>query len=221
MNKTAIVIGSTGVVGRELIQQLLDTEQYNSVLSFSRSPLNLDSEVRNQNKLTEYLVEFDNPEQWQELVSGNDVFCCIGTTLKQAGSKEKQRQIDLELPSKFAHIAKQNGAEQFILVSSTGANPKSNSFYLRLKGKLEQAIINLDFKRTVIVRPSVIVGKRPDNRLGEKLSIVLLSALKWLPIINKFRPISGAQVAHSISQLAQQNSTSKLIIKELDELFND
>lgn len=214
MSKVAIVLGSTGVVGSALIKQLLNDDSYGSVISFSRRKLDIEN-----TKLTQHIVNFDTPLEWQEKVRGDDVFCCIGTTLKQAKSKSRQQEIDLELPLAFAKTAKQHVIKQFILVSSAGANKTSKSFYLRLKGQLEESIMALRFSRFVIVRPSVLIGQRNEFRLGEKLSIAILSTFQWLPFIKRFRPITGEQVAISMRKLANANDNKTLVVKELDQLF--
>lgn len=217
--KTAIVIGSTGVVGQELVKLLLNDPLYEEVISYSRSSVLTKLTNVPTDKLTEHLVEFADISKWQQNIHGDDLFICLGTTLKQAGSKEQQEIIDLNYPVSFATAAKNNGIETVSLVSSTGANAGSTSFYLRLKGQLEQSLLSLGFTQTVFVRPSVLVGNRPEFRLGEEFSKCLLNLLKWLPWIKKYRPIAGKQVAAAMLALVKEKS-SKVVIKELDELFD-
>lgn len=214
MNKIALVIGATGVVGKELVLQLLNNKHYSKVITFSRRQL----EIQNDS-LIQHIIDFNVPEAWQHLVQGDDFFCCIGTTLKQAGSKQNQKYIDFQIPVTFAKIAKKHGISQAILVSSTGADASSNSFYLGLKGNLENELIKLGFNKLIIVRPSVLVGQRDDFRLGEKFAIVLLNMLKGLPIIKRYRPIKGEQVARAMITFANHPDAESIVIKNLDELF--
>ncbi len=157
--KTALVIGETGLVGNELVNILLESKEYSKVVVFLRKKLPLENE-----KLEQHLINFDKIELYKEYIKGNDFFCCIGTTIKQAKTKENFTRVDLTYPSVFAEIVKNNGVEKFLLVSSVGANPKSSNFYLRTKGILEEKIKKLQFSITFIFRPSFLVGKgrKPD-----------------------------------------------------------
>lgn len=210
---SALVVGATGVVGRELVSELCNDASVNTVIVLARR--NLEFEHK---KLTCHVVEFDQPQTWQHLVKTDSVFCALGTTIKQAGSKGAQRKIDLDLPVAIATVAKANGVRKFALVSSVGANANSSSFYLATKGQLEQQVKSLEFHQLTIVKPSVIKGKRPEFRLGEHVGIWLLSLLKWLPFINKYRPISGNMVAKGLIHW-HLVSNDKITIKQLDELF--
>lgn len=188
--KTALVIGSSGLVGSHLTQQLLDSPNYQKVIVLNRKACGL-----HHAKLEERLINFDAP-QLQGLVA-NDVYCAIGTTLKKAGSKEAQYKIDCEYPAVLAGLLKQQGATQFMLVSSIGANAKSGNFYLRTKGELEGKLSGLGYKTLVIARPSFILGNRAEFRAGEKIGIVLMKLVSPLLLggLKKYRGVQASAIA--------------------------
>jgi len=180
----ALVIGATGATGKDLVQLLLKDESFSEVHLFVRKDVDLDSD-----KVKIHEVNFDQPEEWKNLIKGDVAFSCLGTTLKAAGSKENQYKIDVEYQYNFAKNAKENGVEDFILVSSYGANAKSNIFYSRMKGELEQKIKDLHFEKLTIFQPGMLDRKnseRPAEILGAKTvkffnSLGLLKSQKPLP----------------------------------------
>jgi uncharacterized protein YbjT (DUF2867 family) len=218
-HKTALIIGSTGLVGQQLTRQLLLDDHYQSIHVFIRRGISLDSYNDPNNKLIQHIVDFDTISDWQFLLSGDDLFCCIGTTITQAGSKLNQSKVDLEIPSEIAQYAHRNGVTKIALVSAANANPKSSSFYLKLKGQLEQNILALDWQQAVITRPSFLDGHRDRFRLGEQLAITLFSFFKYIPWIKNYRPIKGEQVATRMRLLMNSETSEKVIIEELEELF--
>lgn len=213
MNKTALVIGATGVVGFELVKQLCADDTYDKVVTLGRRAAKFQND-----KLIQHVVDFTEPKSWQDLLVADTLFCALGTTLKQAGSKEAQQSIDLDLPKLIATMAKSNGVSHFALVSSTGAEANSGSFYLSLKGMLEQYLQGLNFSTLTIVRPSVLDAKRTEFRLGEEIAIKLLKGLQFLPGFRQYRPIKSAQVAKALI-FYQHKNNGGLLVKKLDELF--
>ena len=155
MSKTALILGSTGLTGSHLSDILLSGNYYDKVISFVRKATGT-----SHPKLTEHIVDFDNPDSYGDLVKGDDLYCCLGTTIKKAGTQEAFAKVDLEYPLNFARIAKQNGINQYLIVSSLGANPKSGNFYLRTKGQVEDGLRELGFAATVVVEPSFLLGDR-------------------------------------------------------------
>lgn len=214
-NKTAVVIGASGLVGRQLLKQLSANDDYCEIKTFTRSPLpeNLVCE-----KIQQHVVDFADMAEWSSKIIGTQVFCCIGTTLKKAGSKERQYVIDVDYPSQFLSYAKANGCKAAAVISSIGAGSPKSSFYLGLKAKLERSCVNDGFEHLVIVRPSVLVGERQEFRLGEEIGIVALRALASLPGIKKYRPIDAAQVAKAMLHFINQPSQEQYIFENL-ELF--
>ena len=188
----AIIIGATGATGRELVATLLGDGNYTSVSTFVRRPMNM-----YHPKLTENIVDLSTVEQYAELIVGDVLFSCLGSTLKSAGSKEAQWAIDFDIPHKFATIAKGNGVHSMVLVSAYGANPKSKIFYSRMKGELERSIAELAFVQYIIFRPGMLL--RPDtDRLGEKVTAMLLSVLNTIGILRKQCPLPTAILAKKL-----------------------
>lgn len=214
MAKTAIIVGSTGLTGNHLLRKLLSSDVYEKVICFVRN-----SSKISHPKLIQHIVDFDNPESYQELMEGEDMFCCLGTTIKKAGSQEAFEKVDLHYPIQFAKAAATKGVKQFSIISSIGANPQSNNFYMRTKGKCEEGLRTLSFQSTSIFRPSLLLGNRKEFRLGEKigeytmriLSIFLIGKLK------KYRPIKSKDVASVMFQIAQQNTVG-FHVYESDEI---
>jgi len=155
MNKTAIIIGATGLVGANLLSQILKDNTFSKVKIFVRRTTGIIHE-----KLEENIIDFDKIEEIKEKISGDVLFSCLGTTLKQAGSKSKQYMVDFIYQHEFAKHASENGVSEYFLVSSAGANPKSIVFYSRIKGELEEAVKELKFSKISIMQPSVLSGER-------------------------------------------------------------
>jgi uncharacterized protein YbjT (DUF2867 family) len=197
--KTAIIIGATGLIGGELVEQILENPDYSKVVLLLRKPLEI-----NHPKLVQEVINFDKPDASK--IVGDDLFCAIGTTLAKAGSKEVQYKIDCTYPYEIGKIAKTNGVKQYILVSSIGADVNSSNFYLRTKGDLEQKIKSLGFENFVSLRPSFLLGDRKEFRLGEKIGTFLAKIISPLLLggLKKYRGIKASKVANSMQKLANQ-----------------
>lgn len=208
------LLGSTGLVGRSVAQLLSCLDDVESVYCPVRSVPNLNALgiFNGASKFNFEAVDFEAllsarpEEQWASSVcknfSGCDaVICCLGTTLKQAGSKAAQEKIDLRLPLTLAALAKRQGVKHFICISAMGANSHSPFFYNRLKGQLEEGLTMMDFESLTLVRPSLLLGKHKDKRLGEELMQMLFGAHpEWLPA--HFRPVRAETVAaHLVANL--------------------
>ncbi|MBK8195180.1 MAG: NAD-dependent epimerase/dehydratase family protein [Lewinellaceae bacterium] len=194
MEKTALLLGATGLVGSHLLEQLLESPHYNRVVALTRRPLGMQHP-----KLQESIIDFDNPDPSK--IKGDDLFCALGTTLRKAGSKEAQYRIDCTYPFETGKIARQNGTRQYLLVSSVRANAAASGFYLRTKGELEDKIKGLAFEHFVTARPSFLLGERSEFRLGEKIGIIL--AIIFAPLIpRRYRGIEAAKVARALIELA-------------------
>lgn len=210
--KTAIVIGATGLVGNELVKLLLADPYFEKVKIFTRR----DSKLVHQ-KLEEYVIDFDETDKWHHLVQGDVLFSVLGTTLKQAGSKQAQYKIDFTYQYQFAEIASKNGIATYVLVSAVGAHPKATFFYSRMKGELENAIKALPFEATHILRPSVLVGNRKNNRIGERIASFLLTLLNRLGFLKAYRPVRAESVAQAMVN-ASKLPLKGLQIQETDTL---
>lgn len=197
MNRKAILIGATGAVGRELLQRLLADERYGNVTILVRRLPGI-----SHPKLNTHLVRFDHPEEWAGLLEGADVaFSCLGTTLHDAGSQAAQHKVDYAYQWAFARAAKQAGIPQFVLVSSIGADSRSRSFYLRMKGQLDEAVQALDFPRLVIARPPLLI--RPGTtRWTERIGLPVLRLLNRVGLMRQMAPMPTAEVAQDLINLA-------------------
>lgn len=212
MNLTANVIGATGLVGKQLVNQLLEHENFEKVRIFVRR----DTGIQHP-KLEQQVVDLAKEETWAKNLTGDALFSALGTTLKQAGSKEKQYEVDYSFNLNFAQKAKENGIENYVLVSSIGANSKSNIFYTRIKGELDDAVAKLGFKNLVILRPSSLTGDREKTRWIEKMSIPVVRFVTQF-VFKKYRPISGETVAQAMINAALKPDPEKTVW-EADEVF--
>ncbi len=195
----AILIGATGATGKALLQLLLQDDSITEVAALVRRPLPLQHA-----KLQVHLVNFNRPQQWQNLVTGDMAFSCLGTTLKAAGSKEAQYQVDYEYQLAFARAASQNGVPRFLLISAGMANPKSLVFYSRMKGALEQAVRSLNFESVTLLRPGLL--SRPGtDRAGEKASESVLRFFNRLGLLKRLAPLPVHQLAMLMLRYGKQH----------------
>jgi uncharacterized protein YbjT (DUF2867 family) len=208
----ALMIGATGATGKDLMNVLLQDPDYSEVVIFVRRPSGTV-----HTKLKEILTDFDKPEEVSEYINGDVLFSCLGTTLKAAGSKDKQWQIDYEIPSKFAEVARTNGVAKIVLLSAYGASATSKVFYSRVKGKLEDKLSSLAFAQYIIFRPGLLLRKNTD-RIGERLTSGLLKFLNGLGILRKFRPLPTAILADKLA-LAPKVLTAGKHVLELDKIL--
>ncbi|MGM9477184.1 NAD(P)H-binding protein [Pedobacter sp. GSP4] len=209
----ALVIGATGATGKDLVELLLADARYTAVVTFVRRPSGLAHA-----KLTEVHTDFDQLETVSSAIKGDVAFLCLGTTLKAAGSKERQWHIDYEIPVKFAGLAKANGLGSVVLLSAYGASATSNVFYSQVKGKLEDKIASLAFSQYIIFRPGLLLRKETD-RLGEKISAGLLSFLNGLGLMRKFKPMPTEVLAEKLAKAPSSLPAGKHIV-ELNKIFD-
>jgi uncharacterized protein YbjT (DUF2867 family) len=200
--KTALIAGATGLIGKELLQFLLNGNEYDKVIAIVRRPVGIDHP-----KLDERIVDFNQLEQRKQLFTADDVFCCLGTTIKKAKTKEAMWKIDVEYPVSIATLASSEGAKKFLLVSSMNADPESAIFYPRMKGKLEEEIKQIPFETTAIFRPSLLLGEREEFRFGERTAAAIFSKLPFLFTgpLRKYKAIEGRTVASAMYRVAQKN----------------
>lgn len=234
MKKTALVIGATGLIGKALVYELLKQDAISKVITLTRKPLVLDQtdladkrpndKKLNQQRFENHTIDFSKLAQYSEHFKQVDMlFSCLGTTKKLAGSINNQRVVDVDYQYDAAKLAYECGVEEYFLVSSSGASASSISPYLKMKGELENKVIALGFKRCVILRPSLLIGERADKRPGEFFAGKVMPLLSCVPLLNKYRPIKGIEVAQKMAQLAIEdiNSSAVKSVKyyTLDEVF--
>ncbi len=200
--KTALVIGSSGLIGSHLVIQLLSNPNFDKVIVFNRRPC-----LILHPKIEEHLIDFNDLKPIEPFVKGDVMFCTMGTTIKKAGSKEAFRLVDVVYPEQFAQMALNNQVKQFLLISSLGADLESNNFYLKTKGEIETFLQQSAFNSVSILRPSLLLGDRKEFRLGEKLATYILPVLSLFLIgpFKKYKAIEAKTVAKSMVNIALQN----------------
>ena len=193
--KTALLLGASGLVGGFCLDFLLAEPGYDKVVVLVRRPLQ-----KNHPKLEQHIINFDQPETYQSFLHAEDVYSCLGTTVLKSPNRSDYFKIDFSYPFEIAKIAKENGTKQFSFVSALSANPKSWFFYSRVKGKFETAIIELGFESIQMFRPSYLVGERIEFRPIEKIGVFILKCLSPFMRggLKKFRPIEAKAVAYAM-----------------------
>ena len=212
--RTAIVAGATGLIGRELIQKLILSDQYRLIYLISRRESGLIHP-----KIKEVLTGFDLIRQLNIAETIDDAFCTLGTTMKQAGSREQFKKVDYQYVLAFADFTKRLGVSKFLVISSMGADPKSGVFYNMVKGMTEEALKEMGFKNLVILRPSLLLGKRSESRFSEKIFGFIMKALNFL-ISDNYTAIPGEKVAAFMVKMARTSIDSVSIIKS-GEILRD
>ncbi|WP_182648789.1 NAD(P)H-binding protein [Flavobacterium sp. SOK18b] len=201
--KTALIIGSTGLIGSELLKILLESSDYAQVVTFVKRDTGIQ-----HTKLKQHIIDFDKPEMYQDLIVGDDLFCTIGTTIKNAGSQEAFRKVDFTYPKQFATIALQQNIKQFLLVSSLNADAASNNFYLKTKGEIQEFLKSAPFESVSILQPSLLLGQRNEFRFGEKVGAFFMKMFSFIfqGNLKKYQPIEGVKVAKAMYKLAKKNT---------------
>lgn len=214
--KTAIVLGATGLVGKSLVELLIQDDTFSGIKLLLRRPSGF-----NHPKIKEHIVYFGDIDSFQELIRGDVLFSCMGTTLQKAGSKEAQFKVDYTYQYDVAKAAADQGVKDYVLVSSANANAKSLIFYSRIKGELDNAVRKLPFERIFIFRPSILMGERTEKRKGEEIGGKLMNGLgKLFPPMKKYRGIQGKEVAQAMVAAYKSSTSSKSTIYTLDEVFD-
>ncbi|AUC84021.1 nucleoside-diphosphate sugar epimerase [Polaribacter sp. ALD11] len=208
MNKTAIILGATGLTGSLLLEKLIADKSYQKIKLFSRSAVTITSD-----KIEEHLIDLLKLEDSKNEFIADEVFCCIGTTASKTKDKELYKSIDYGIPVTAAKLAKQNNIHTFVVMSSMGADAKSSVFYNRTKGEMEQAVLQQKIAHTFIVRPSLIGGDRKEFRFGEKIGQGILKVLNPLLIggLKKYRMIHPEKIASCMQILANKHDAETII----------
>jgi uncharacterized protein YbjT (DUF2867 family) len=191
-----LILGASGLTGSFVLKYALEDPRISEVFIWVRKPLGI-----SHPKLKESVVNFLDFETYEaNFPIVDSVCCCIGTTLKKAGSKKAFYKTDVTIPKIIAEIAHSKGVKTFILQSSIGANPSSNNFYLKCKGDIENSISALNFSSFVILQPSLLLGNRKENRLTEKSAMYLMRLFSWMFLgpIKKYKAISAEHVAKAM-----------------------
>lgn len=203
----AVVAGATGMIGNYLVNLLLEDAFYDVIVTLTRRPLAIDSP-----KVEQRLVDF-NQLKAADLSGATHLFCCLGTTMKAAGSREAFRRVDYDYCERFARLGREAGATRLMLVSSVGADPKASSFYLKTKGQTEEAVSALGFEALHIFRPSVLMGQRTEDRPGERLAIRMSRGFEFLMrgSLAKYRPMPAGVLSAAMAAAGERGETGEHI----------
>jgi uncharacterized protein YbjT (DUF2867 family) len=191
----ALILGSTGLVGHDLLELLIIDKRFNKIDLLSRREL----DIRDL-KVTNHVVVFSELEVLPLSHKIDVLFIAFGTTLKKAGSKKNQFKIDVEIPLRIMQLAKNYGVEKCVLVSAIGVSKYSPFFYSRMKAILDEKAKKIGFKQLIIIKPSVLVGPRIEKRKGEEISIVIGNAIAKTGMIDRYRPVESIAVAKCMIQ---------------------
>ena len=211
--KTAIIFGSSGLIGNELFKTILLSNTYDKIKIFVRTI----PEVNNP-KVEIIKTDFRNLEKYKDKIKGDDCYFCIGTTKKDTPDKSEYTRIEYDIPVRVATIAKENSVNSFFYVSSIGANPTASSNYLKNKGQVEEQLKNLNFKKLAIIRPSLLIGNRKSFRLGEVIFTPVMNTLTLLAFgsLKKYKTIKIENVVKAMLYIS--TSTSNKIVYESNHL---
>lgn len=208
--RTALLAGTTGLIGKQVLQLLLESAEYSKVIALTRHDL------PGHPKLTQVKIELATIPEKADALKADDVFCCLGTTMAKAGSKEKFRQVDFYYPFLLARTTKGIGAKKYMLVSALGANKNSTIFYNEVKGELEEAISAIGFDAVHILRPSLLLGPREEKRSAEDAAKVFYKIFSFL-MPAKYKAIESLKVAKAMIHFAALDKRG-IFIHESQEL---
>ena len=210
MRRIALLAGATGLIGRELLPLLLDDGDIEEVVVLSRRPL-----ATPHPKLQQGVIAFDQLQNFV-LPPVDDFYCCLGTTMREAGSREAFREVDLVYPVTIARMALAAGATRFLFVSAMGADRKSRVFYNQVKGELEEELTRLEVRTVYAFRPSLLTGKRTQVRFGERMALALALPVSFL-LPPRIRPIAAADVARAMYACGKRSAAGRFVIQS-DEI---
>ena len=203
MKNTAVIIGATGAVGKEILKEILGTEYYERVYVFGRNSI---TSLPDEERLTKIIIDFENISFDTSILENADVFASLGTTIKIAGSKENQRKIDVDYTVNLAKLC-EGKVRSFNVVSAIGANSKSKNFYNSLKGELEDKLKEMNLRTLRIFQPSLLISKRYDNRFLEEIFMKVAPIFQFVlkGKIKKYSPIEASLLGKVIVRFATEN----------------
>jgi uncharacterized protein YbjT (DUF2867 family) len=213
-NRTAIVFGATGLVGKALVEELCNSDQYFMIKVFARH----NTGFAGAEKIREFVIDFNNLKEYSELITGDDLYICLGTTIKKAGSVKRMEEIDRDLPVNIATIAFENSVGKLAVISSLGANAGSSNYYLRIKGEMERGLMKLKFRTLIILRPSMLLGERNERRTGEAIGKIVMKILGvfFFGRLLKYKGIAAKNVARTMIKAINGKSGTEIL--ESDEI---
>ncbi|GAB4332500.1 MAG: oxidoreductase [Flammeovirgaceae bacterium] len=212
MSRVAVLAGASGLVGGELLKILLEDQKYSRVYVLARKSISY-----HHPKLREMIIDFNQLEKVEFNEQIDDAYCCLGTTMKKAGSREAFYKVDFQYVVSFSEMALSQGASKFFLVSAVGANPNSIIYYNRIKGEVEMAVSQLKYHAIHIFRPSLLLGNRKEERWGEDIGKWLDKTFSFL-IPERYKAIHACQVADAMLRMAEENDAHGVFIHESEQM---
>jgi uncharacterized protein YbjT (DUF2867 family) len=211
LEKTAIILGATGLTGSLLLELLLEDARYNAIKVFTRTPLTF-----KHPRIVNFTGDLLALENFEKDFLADEVFCCIGTTAKKTPDKELYLKIDFGIPVKAAQLCKKNDIETFVVVSSLGADPHSSIFYSRTKGEMEEAVLAFKLRNTYILRPSLILGDRKEKRMAESIasSFFRIAGPLMIGPLKKYAPNKATDIAKAMLAVANDKPLKFFILAE-------
>lgn len=217
MSKKAILIGATGLIGTDLLDKLIASDSYSEILVLTRRKIN-----NNSPKIKQLIIDFDEIDKYRDELIGDDVFCCLGSTIKKTPDLKTYKKIDYQYPLDVAKIAFKNGAKTYHIISSMGANPKSSIFYARTKGEIERDLQAIPYQNICIYRPGLLDGNRIEERKTENILIGFMRIMNHILIgpLSKYRSIKIEKVASAMLRQANKNLNGVFIYnsEEIEKL---
>ncbi|MFN8254827.1 MAG: NAD-dependent epimerase/dehydratase family protein [Bacteroidales bacterium] len=212
MGKTACIFGSTGLTGSKLVKILTVDQRYDKIIQFNRR-----SVKNTAQQITEILGDFNSLSEFSTMLRADEFYCCLGTTIKKAGSKKAFEEVDLQYPIKIAEIAALNSVNKFLVISSIGASDKSRNFYLNVKGKMEKELKNRLGDKLFIFRPSLLLGNRNEKRFGEQFAGFFMKIFGFLFVagLKKYKAIKVETVAQAMVNVANSNENRSIFESDL------
>jgi uncharacterized protein YbjT (DUF2867 family) len=210
--KSALLLGANGLTGGHLLKLLLDSEDYHTVYIYTRRPIGIQDP-----KLKEIIIDFD---KYAGTVDADIVFCCLGTTIKVAKTKEAFKKVDLEYPLKFAQLQFNAGSKRFLLISAMGAAEDSLFFYSRVKAEMEKLLGNIGYPKLLIFRPALITGERKEHRSGEKIAAGINEVLNYLLVgpLKKYQSVSAKAIASCMLSYANNPQVFGKVVISSDRI---
>ena len=195
MGKRAIITGASGLIGSKLLNILIESREYDTVVSLARKRLQ-----KRHPKLVQEIVNFEDANSYLAFIQGDALFCCLGTTQKQTPNEEDYYKIDHDYPVDLAKAAFKNGVPEFHFVSAIGADPSSSNFYLKTKGEAERDLKDVGLGSLHIYEPSLLTGRKRKRRLGERIATIVMKIINPLLMggLKKYQSIDGAVVAKAM-----------------------
>lgn len=213
MQKTAIILGATGLTGGHLLNLILEDKTFHKVVVFTRRETGVEHP-----KLEEHIIDLLQLDKYKEQFQGDVVFCCIGTTKAKTPNRNAYKAIDYGIPVTAAKLAKQNNIDTYLVISAMGASETSKVFYNKLKGAMEREVLAQKLTHTYLLQPSLIVGERSEKRGGEKFAEVIMRTFGFL-IPTKYKMIQGKTIAKAMVQIAKNGYDKEIVSsEELQEL---